>query len=904
MKFFLRHFFFCILFCGVYAFSIPQKCIAQNDWRVLTAPYARNINDVFVFSPNEFLIVGGNETNDSIQSLFKTTDGGLTWNLSIDLPFLPWLKSVFFVNPALGFAAGYSGSVLKTNDGGNSWDTIFLTGNMAERHFHSVFFLDDQTGFLAGGNPTLDSIQTILKTTDGGHNWTIQLDNPGPWLKEIFLVNQATGFAVGEKGTILKTADGGITWTPANVPSSVSQRDFNSVSFFDSNTGVVVGGRLQNDSIQTILRTTDGGNSWAIISDSIAPWLNKIRVHSPSSGYAVGDEGTILTTSDMGNSWETVSVPGSLNDSKHLTSVFFLHPYFGVMVGNAGKILIFEPAVQPVPVVSLQPAVGFGNDKFIVYGKINPNSLDDTVRIELEYGTSLALGNTASSYPSEAVGFSEISVASPVNNLQPNTTYYFRLKASNSLGNFYSPMSTFYSEPDNLPNWDFEIWDSTYSERPDAWGWQGNVDKVASFDGGTAVKLSTDTSILSGRPGVIILGEPDGQDSNMVILGGVPFSERPDSLSAFFNYDIIPGDSAFILCAFKSNGTTISLDWFYITGSSSGSFVPLSFPINFTAPDIPDTLVIGFTNTNPFSKPSLVGSIIRIDKISFPGATQTVPNSDFENWTSIGLENPRFWDVGQSEGIKKLPMQLPYFKTTDSYSGDYAFEVINDTLDPNFPKGISLLLMKNDEFSFIPSFPVYHRPASLNGFYKYFPASGDTFSIILGLFKNGSAVGWGNFSSTSNVSAFTPFSIPIQYNDNSMPDSAFLQINSTSIYQKHGNTRLVIDALGFDNFLFSDTSAVTVEKKWGYGIENINMKIFPNPSSEFCTLELQNIKPNSRMQIFDITGRIITNIEFPCNSFSNPERIFLNTSGFFNGIYFIKFVSEQTSITRKLIIQH
>ena len=64
---------------------------------------------------------------------------------------------------------------------------------------------------------------------------------------------QGTAVAVGALGTILRTTDGGDTWTPQ---SSGTTNFLNGVSFVDANTGTAVGGE------GTILRTTDGGDTW------------------------------------------------------------------------------------------------------------------------------------------------------------------------------------------------------------------------------------------------------------------------------------------------------------------------------------------------------------------------------------------------------------------------------------------------------------------------------------------------------------------------------------------------------------------------------------------------------------------------------------------------------------------
>jgi photosystem II stability/assembly factor-like uncharacterized protein len=57
---------------------------------------------------------------------------------------------IYFMNPSLGWAINYSlgsdGAVLKTTDGGSSWQTL-LSGSGAK--FRDVGFVDSLNGFMA-----------------------------------------------------------------------------------------------------------------------------------------------------------------------------------------------------------------------------------------------------------------------------------------------------------------------------------------------------------------------------------------------------------------------------------------------------------------------------------------------------------------------------------------------------------------------------------------------------------------------------------------------------------------------------------------------------------------------------------------------------------------------------------
>src|ERR1700747_1922281 len=84
--------------------------------------------------------------------------------------------------------------------------------------------------------------------------WTFQKPQPtGSALRAVAVLNAKTMVAVGEQGAILRTTDAGVTW---KLISSGTAATLFGVSFIDANTGVAVGDQ------GAILRTMDGGATW------------------------------------------------------------------------------------------------------------------------------------------------------------------------------------------------------------------------------------------------------------------------------------------------------------------------------------------------------------------------------------------------------------------------------------------------------------------------------------------------------------------------------------------------------------------------------------------------------------------------------------------------------------------
>jgi hypothetical protein len=146
-------------------------------------------------------------------------------------------------------------------------------------------FLDAFTGTVVGAGGT------ILRTTNGGTNWSPQTSGTTRWLWGVSFTDANRGTVVGDSGIILRTTDWGATWTTQN---SGTTQNLRGVTFPNANTGFVVG------DYATILRTGNGGANW--VSQYVWPqdFLWGVIFINWYVGTAVGENGTILRTYTSG----------------------------------------------------------------------------------------------------------------------------------------------------------------------------------------------------------------------------------------------------------------------------------------------------------------------------------------------------------------------------------------------------------------------------------------------------------------------------------------------------------------------------------------------------------------------------------------------------------------------------
>jgi len=302
---------------------------------------------------------------------FQTAEAGWT---KLEINTLAWLHDVYFINENKGWIAGSDGTLLTTSDGGKSWNKTF---NFTQDNIRQVYFSDENNGWLlcerSAYNPGSSSPSYLLKTSDGGATWEKQNFTGGgrERIAKIFFNEKGVGLAIGESGvvfalledkktwkknsspvryllldgiftdvyhgamvgaggTILFTEDAGLTWNRAAF-SSQSEAKLNSVFFINSKNGWTVGGNGK------IYQTINGGKFWYEQNSTTEKNLNDVFFNNTAEGWAIGDEGVILHTTTAGNVWNFVDTK-----TRHkLEKLFFLGEN-GWAVGFGGTILIYN----------------------------------------------------------------------------------------------------------------------------------------------------------------------------------------------------------------------------------------------------------------------------------------------------------------------------------------------------------------------------------------------------------------------------------------------------------------------------------------------------------------------------------------------------------------------------------
>ncbi|WP_276372163.1 YCF48-related protein [Chryseolinea sp. H1M3-3] len=158
------------------------------------------VNDDVIFSYSDY-------------ALYRSLDGGDTWDLmTYDYGF--YARDMQFISGTIGYRMELFGSIVKTEDGGTTWNELYTRDGQDSNPYTTLFFVDTNIGYKAGSK--------FSKTTDGGVTWNIIYTNFNGDVFDVYFTDAFHGYVATRQRYLYETFDGGTTWKEIPVGGSSS----------------------------------------------------------------------------------------------------------------------------------------------------------------------------------------------------------------------------------------------------------------------------------------------------------------------------------------------------------------------------------------------------------------------------------------------------------------------------------------------------------------------------------------------------------------------------------------------------------------------------------------------------------------------------------------------------------
>lgn len=294
--------------------QIHRSTDGGKTWRL--AFKWRGFNSVAFVDENTAVAVGYGS-----RGVYLSLDAGRTWSPTegYDPSFTG--PAIAFGGPKAGLAVGDGGRVLRSIDGGRTWNMLppipGVSGSLS-----LVAFASEQIAMISG--------EGLFRSTDAGLTWSA-MSTPAVRPRKISFATEKIGFIAGGSNTILRTMDAGLSWNAVLALGGDELQAFNEVTVGKDGRGMAVGSKQA-------WTTEDFGATWSeLIDDSASAMIRVGKPYVDSAGWVIGFPGGFRTGS-VGQPWVRAALQGS-QDMRGLAVRPDGKPF---AVGDSGTILNFN----------------------------------------------------------------------------------------------------------------------------------------------------------------------------------------------------------------------------------------------------------------------------------------------------------------------------------------------------------------------------------------------------------------------------------------------------------------------------------------------------------------------------------------------------------------------------------
>jgi len=264
--------------CLVAAQEMPDEEMRP----AVIAPLAERSLLLDVASADDRLVAVGERGH-----ILLSDDAGSTWR-QVPVPTRATLTGVCLRDGGKGWAVGHDSAILRTVDGGATWEVVQFAPE-EETPLLDVWFADDEHGFAVG------AYGTFLATADGGETWDFQpISDDDFHLHHVARSSTGRLYIAAEAGMVYRSDDDGETWIALPSPYEGS---FFATLPLDDDVVLLFGLRGH------LYRSEDAGMTWTELETGTVSMLTDGLDLGDGKVVITGLGGALLYSSDGGRSF-------------------------------------------------------------------------------------------------------------------------------------------------------------------------------------------------------------------------------------------------------------------------------------------------------------------------------------------------------------------------------------------------------------------------------------------------------------------------------------------------------------------------------------------------------------------------------------------------------------------------
>jgi photosystem II stability/assembly factor-like uncharacterized protein len=233
--------------------------------------------------------------------IIYSDDRGENWVQAQNVPTRNTLTKITFVDDKTGFAVGHDATILKTEDGGESWSLKYIE-RRGENPLFGLQFSSATYGVAVG------AFSTVMETKDGGETWTQRPLIEGGYddfhLNGLFTDAAGHLYIPAEFGVVYKSVDGGRTFE--GIQTAYEGSFWGGMAL--ANNDLLIWGMRGNAYV-----SNDGGRNWVRSETNTDRSISGGTQLTDGTIVLTGLSGLVLVSKNNGRNFDAIVRPDRLS---------------------------------------------------------------------------------------------------------------------------------------------------------------------------------------------------------------------------------------------------------------------------------------------------------------------------------------------------------------------------------------------------------------------------------------------------------------------------------------------------------------------------------------------------------------------------------------------------------------